>query len=299
MGTAFFHNFAHGGKFPAKSMELSVIIPIYNSRDTLARCLESVLRQQTDGMEVLLIDDGSTDGSGLMADRWAARYPMVSVCHKHNGGLSDARNAGLHMARGRYVTFVDADDEVADGTYPMLLDLLAGNVDTDILEFPVRVHAGHSTQHDLTLPDRRWPSSRSYWLETEAWEHTYACNKVYRRALFSQVQFPMGRVFEDMWTIPHLLALPARVQTTGRGMYIYHWNHSGITATASGEALAQLLEAQMRAVRLTHTHMLPPHGWRLYHSMLCRQLDVYRLTGRTLLGWPLVKLLCRLHQSCH
>lgn len=280
-------------------MQLSVIIPIYNARDTLARCLESVLRQQVDSMEVLLIDDGSTDGSGHMADEWASRAPLVSVCHQPNGGLSAARNTGLGMARGQYVTFVDADDEVADGTYPMLLAILAENTDTDILEFPVRVHAGHASQHDLMLPDRRWPSAHSYWLETEGWEHAYAWNKVYRRALFQQVRFPVGRLFEDMWTTPRLLAMPIRVQTTSLGMYIYHWNHRGITATASGEALAQLLEAQMQAARLMHTRMLPPHGWRLYHSMLCRQVDVYRLTGRMLLRWPFVKLLCRLHQSCH
>lgn len=234
-----------------------------------------------------------------MADEWASRTPLVSVRHQPNGGLSDARNTGLALARGQYVTFVDADDEVADGTYPMLLAVLAENTDTDLLEFPVRVHAGHASQHDLMLPDSRWPSARSYWLETEGWEHAYAWNKVYRRTLFQRVQFPVGRVFEDMWTTPRLLAMPIRVQTTSLGMYIYHWNHSGITATARGEALAQLLEAQMQAARLMHTHMLPPHGWKLYRSMLCRQVDVYRLTGRILLRWPLVQLLCRLHQSCH
>ncbi len=279
-------------------MELSVIIPIYNVRDTLGRCLESVLRQQVEGMEVLLIDDGSTDGSGLLADEWAARYPLVRVCHKPNGGLSDARNAGLRLACGRYVTFVDSDDEVADATYPLLLPLLAENADVDILEYPVRAHAGHDSQQDLVLPDRRWPSARSYWRGTEAWEHTYAWNKVFRRELFDEVQFPVGRVFEDMWTIPQLLSRGARVLTTSQGMYIYHWNHDGITVTADGQALAQLLEGQVRAARLMHTHLLSPQGWRLYRSMLYRQVDVYRLTGRVILRWPFVKLLCRLHPSC-
>ena len=279
-------------------MDLSVIIPIYNVRDTLGRCLGSVLHQQVDDMEVLLIDDGSTDGSALLADEWAARYPLVRVCHKPNGGLSDARNAGLRMARGRYVTFVDSDDEVADGTYPMLMSLLAGNASVDILEFPVRVHAGHATEHMLTLPDRLWPSARTYWQQTEGWEHAYAWNKVYRTSLLQRVQFPVGRVFEDMWMTPQLLSLGARVLTTSQGMYIYHWNDGGITACADGQALAQLLEGQMRAARLMHTHLLSRHGWRLYRSMLYRQMDVYRLTGRTLLKWPFVKLVCRLHRTC-
>lgn len=279
-------------------MELSVIIPIYNTRDTLTRCLQSILRQEVGGMEVLLIDDGSTDGSGMLADELAASHPMVSVCHKPNGGLSDARNAGLRMAHGQYVTFVDADDEVAPGTYAALMGLLRLNGDTDILEFPVRVHAGHASEHTLVLPDRCWPSAGAYWTETEAWEHTYACNKVYRRSLFRQVQFPCGRLFEDMWVTPQLLAMDVRVQTTGMGMYIYHWNHRGITVTADGHGLEQLLEAQMRAARLMHTRMLSRRGWKFYKSMLFRQVDVYRLTGRILLPWPFVKFICRLHSLC-
>lgn len=279
-------------------MELSVIIPIYNVCDTLDRCLRSVVDQQVRGMEVLLVDDGSTDGSALMADRWAASHPQVRVLHKPNGGLSDARNAGLGLARGRYVTFVDSDDEVAPGTYRSLLSLLRSNGDADILEFPVRVHAGHDSQHDLVLPDRQWPSSRSYWQQTLGWEHAYAWNKLYRRTLFDGVQFPVGRVFEDMWTVPQLLSRGARVLTASQGMYIYHWNHRGITVTADGQALAQLLEGQVRAARLMHTHVLSRQGWRLYRSMLYRQVDVYRLTGRMLLRWPFVKLLCRLHPSC-
>ena len=279
-------------------MELSVIIPIYNVRNTLRRCLQSILCQQVSGMEVLLIDDGSTDGSGSLADEMAMGCPMMSVCHKANGGLSDARNAGLRLAKGRYVTFVDSDDEVAPGTFAALMSLLHRNEDTDILEYSVRVHAGHSSEHELVLPDKRWPSARVYWEESEAWEHTYAWNKVYRRTLFARVQFPVGRVFEDMWTIPQLLSRDVRVQTTSLGLYIYHWNKDGITVSADGVAMTQLLEAQMRAARLMHMSMLSRRGWKLYRSMLYRQLDVYRLTGRILLRWPFVKLICRLHKSC-
>ncbi|MGN0234143.1 MAG: glycosyltransferase family 2 protein [Bacteroidaceae bacterium] len=279
-------------------MELSVIIPVYNMRDTLDRCLRSVLSQQVDDMEVILVDDGSTDDSLALMERWAQEHPMMRVCRKENGGLSDARNEGLRLAGGRYVAFVDADDEVAQGTYAALMDILRQDQDTDILEFPVLVHAGHTSQHHLLLPDKYWPSARSYWLRTEAWEHTYAWNKVYRRNLFDEIRFPVGRVFEDMWTIPQMLAQGVNVRTTSRGLYIYHWNQCGITVGADGQALYQLLEAQMRAARLMRTHMLSAHGWRLYRSMLYRQLDVYRLTGDILLKWPFVKLICLLHDSC-
>lgn len=279
-------------------MKLSVIIPVYNMQDTLERCLGSVLSQLTDDMEVILVDDGSTDGSVSLAEPWLLQYPLLRICRKDNGGLSDARNAGLRLARGQYVTFVDADDEVAPGTYSALMDLLSREEDTDILEFPVQVHYGHSSQHLFCPPSRRWSSARSYWLHTEGWEHTYAWNKVYRRNLFDEVLFPVGKVFEDMYTIPRLLARNPRVRTTQQGLYLYRWNPQGITVGADGEALCQLLQAQMQAAHLMHTHMLSLHGWRFHRSMLCRQLDVYRLTGRILLRWPFVKLICTLHTLC-
>ena len=135
-------------------MKLSVIIPVYNMQDTLERCLGSVLSQLTDNMEVILVDDGSTDGSVSLAEPWLLQYPLLRICRKDNGGLSDARNAGLRLARGQYVTFVDADDEVAPGTYSALMDLLSREEDTDILEFPVQVHCGHSSQHLFCPPSR-------------------------------------------------------------------------------------------------------------------------------------------------
>lgn len=295
--TGFFNNFVCVAEYRL-SMELSVIIPIYNMCSTLRRCLQSVLQQPVDGVEVLLIDDGSTDGSGLLADKLSEAYSMVAVCHKQNGGLSDARNVGLRMAKGRYVTFVDADDEVAPDTYGVLMTLLKGNREIDILEYPVSVHSGHVSEHELVLPDRCWHSAESYWLETEGWEHTYAWNKIYRRELFKHVQFPVGKVFEDMWTIPRLLSMGVRVQTTSLGRYVYQWNPQGITVTANGESLAHLLEAQIRAAQLMHTSFFSYHGWKFYRSMLYRQLDVYRLTGRILLPWPFVKLICSVHQLC-
>ena len=106
-------------------MTLSIIIPIYNVADSLRRCVDSVLAQRISDCELLLVDDGSTDESGRIADEYAAKHACIRCFHKPNGGLSDARNFGLQHAVGRYVTFVDSDDEVAADTYAPLLDALA------------------------------------------------------------------------------------------------------------------------------------------------------------------------------
>ncbi|MBR6489706.1 MAG: glycosyltransferase family 2 protein, partial [Muribaculaceae bacterium] len=99
---------------------VSVIIPVYNVQEYLARCIDSVLCQSHKELEVILVDDGSTDHSGAMCDDYASRDGRIKVIHKSNGGLSDARNAGLDVMTGDYVTFIDADDYV----HPYFVELL-------------------------------------------------------------------------------------------------------------------------------------------------------------------------------
>ena len=90
-------------------MKLSIIIPVYRTQDTLERCLESILQQSFTDYEMILVDDGSDDGSPQLCDEYARKDARIRVIHKENGGLSDARNAGIRKARGEYITFVDSD----------------------------------------------------------------------------------------------------------------------------------------------------------------------------------------------
>ena len=108
-------------------MRFSIIIPIYNTQDYLEQCINSVLSQEYDDYEVFLIDDGSTDKSGLMADEYAKNNACVSVIHKKNGGLSSTRNSGLDRCRGEYVVFLDSDDYLADGSLKVLDEAIAKN----------------------------------------------------------------------------------------------------------------------------------------------------------------------------
>ena len=118
-------------------MKLTVIIPVYRVEQTLNRCVESVLRQGIDDMEVILVDDGSPDRCPQMCDEWAKKDCRIRVIHQENGGLSDARNAGINVAKGEYITFVDSDDDVIPDTYRLLLQKLAEHPEYDIIEYPV------------------------------------------------------------------------------------------------------------------------------------------------------------------
>ena len=215
-------------------MLLSVIIPVYRVEATLDRCVESVLRQRVEDMEVILVDDGSPDNCPKMCNEWAKRDQRIRVIHQENGGLSDARNAGIDISRGQYITFIDSDDWISDNTYPPLLVQMD---DIDILEYGIA--------DKLSLQEYIYDDVNEYWLKEKAYTHTYACNKIYRKSLFNDVRFPKGRIFEDVYTFPLLLQKVKRIATTSHGSYHYWMNPSGITASADGHALAQLLDAYM------------------------------------------------------
>ena len=112
--------------------KLSVIVPVYNVERYLPQCLDSILPQSTPECRIILVDDGATDRSGEICDSYAQKYENVTVIHKPNGGLSSARNAGMEIARGRYVCFVDSDDYIAEGAVARLLEWI-GQSEADIL----------------------------------------------------------------------------------------------------------------------------------------------------------------------
>ncbi len=254
-------------------MKLSIIIPIYNVEDTLRRCLESVLGQMDDRMEVIIVDDGSTDTSGQIAEQMTAGRTDCRLIRQANKGLSAARNAGIEAATGEYITFTDSDDFVARGTYTALLAVLEEHPAYDILEYPVMEHYGHPTkQHLLTFPDAVVGSIRDYWL-CGGHLHTYACNKLYRRELFADIHFPEGKAFEDAYTYPFLLQRAKVVATTSVGRYYYCHNDRGITAQAGGKELTDLLEAH-----LTHLHLWGRLTRDYYQALLNIQMDVYEAT---------------------
>lgn len=245
-------------------MKLSIVIPVYRVEATLDRCVESVLGQDVDDMEVILVDDGSPDNCPKMCDDWTERDVRIRVIHKENGGLSDARNVAIDIAKGDYITFVDSDDWMEAGTYKAILKLMD---DDDIVEFPVA--------RRLSLSDRSYDNIDDYWLTEQAYAHTFACNKIYRRSLFDDVRYPKGKVFEDVYTLPLLLRKAKRVSTTSQGCYHYEWNPSGITATADGEKLAMLLDAHLTSGM--------PIDDSYYMYLVNIQMDVWEQTDKPII----------------
>jgi hypothetical protein len=183
--------------------------------------------------------------------------------------------------------------------------LLAQHPEYDILEYPI--------EGRLPLEQKTYDDMKAYWLEGEAYRHTYAWNKIYKRSLFKNIRFPIGKVFEDVYTLPLLLRIATTVATTNVGCYHYCYNPNGITAQADGNALAQLLEAHLQSgmpiddkyylhlaniqsdvwERTKHPILLPT---RKLNTQLFHGKEKIKATTLNILG---ISILCRINKFIH
>ena len=262
-------------------MKLSIIIPIYNVENTLRQCLDSVISQNIDDCEIILVDDGSTDRSIIIADEYACKHPSITIYHKVNGGLSDARNYGLERMNGDYVTFVDSDDELSPNTLEPLLNIMHNHPEYDILEYSVLQNPGEHDETFIDLGNHNYPYALD-WLMTNGTRHCWIWNKIFKSNLFTQLRFPDNILrFEDMWMMNKLLALNPHIATTSQGEYRYYRNNNGLMASNSN--FTDLLTNQMNIVR-THNIDIRERRWhRLYMDMYDIQLYVYLQTGNILI----------------
>ena len=217
-------------------MELvSVIVPIYNVEAYLERCVESILQQSYKAMEIILVDDGSPDNCGNICEDYAGKDKRIRVLHKKNGGLSDARNAGLEIAQGKYVLFVDSDDAIKEKLVETCVQTAEKN-NSDMVIFDFTRVEGHAE----TLTTMEIEKSGTYTLESEPrllFGAPAAWNKLFRRDLFTKtgIRFPVGKYYEDLGTIPKLLLLAHKIDYIKESFYDYMIRSGSIMTTAKFE----------------------------------------------------------------
>lgn len=215
-------------------MNLSIIVPVYNVERYLVRCLESIVSEMCDDYELILVDDGSTDASGMLCDEFAHNHPHsnVVVIHQSNGGLSAARNRGLEIARGAYITFIDSDDYITPHTITENTAFLLAHPEVDMLEYPVEVHAGSADAYMLTFAgETQCTDIFTDWIRREGYTHCYAWNKIYAASVWEEVRFPVGVYFEDGAVMPDIIKRCGCIHYSDRGCYRYI-AHSGTITTS-------------------------------------------------------------------
>lgn len=230
-------------------MKLSIIVPVYNVEATVGRCLHSLTLQSVPDAEIIIVNDGSTDGSMDICKDFAQGRDNVHLLSQSNQGLGAARNHGVDIANGEWLYFIDSDDELAPDTLAQVLEE-GEKSQVDIVEFPYQVVKGGLRDSLVNLIGENGNyDSTTYWLSTMAWRHTYAWNKLFRAHLFRTVRWAEGVRFEDSFTLPLLLDQARKIRITDLGVYYYYKNEAGLSATATYIHSEQLLTAQWRVLQ--------------------------------------------------
>lgn len=265
-------------------MMLSIIIPVYNTKLYLSDCVRSVLKQENLDFEVILIDDGSTDGSGKLCDKLANLYSQVKVIHKVNGGLGSARNVGIEHALGEFLAFVDSDDTVAPNTFSINLPILL-NSDVDFLQFPVAretINGVERVKYNETFFLHGSESMFYEWLINKRLAN-YAWNKIYRKSLFDSSRFPVGMYYEDRFFMCELLKNCKRIASSDLGLYLYRQRSGQITSFPDSESvLLSKIKADLNIAKHTKSYgtLLNANIERFFNCISYRQKMIDN-------GWPL------------
>lgn len=218
---------------------VSVIIPVYNVESYLTECVESVINQTHKLLEIILVDDGSTDNSGNLCDKYLETDERIKVIHKPNGGLSSARNVGIQNATGEFISFIDSDDWIEN---TMIERLLTSCLESDSLLSVCGSYVAFSKEN---IRVRICPSKTECLSLADFWEKVLSteeidfisCDKLYHRSLWEKYKFPEGKIYEDIRVLYKVIEQSDMISTVARPLYYYRMRNKSITAVFNPQAL--------------------------------------------------------------
>lgn len=228
---------------------ISIIVPIYKVEPYLRRCLDSIVNQTYTNLEIILIDDGSPDGCPQICDEYAARDDRIVVIHKENGGLSDARNAGLDICKGEYISFVDSDDWIADVFIEVMFKVLKDNKATMAISDFSRTSQTFSilfSHYDICHVEvlNHIEATKKLWSEYIS-TFTTVWGVLYKASLFKHIRFPKGRIHEDLYVSFQLLYTSNKTVFIDIPLYFYFYREGSITEK-NPDALIRKLEPRYK-----------------------------------------------------
>lgn len=262
---------------------ISVIVPVYKVEKYLQRCVDSIRAQTYRNLEIILVDDGSPDDCGTLCDRFAVQDERIRVIHKENGGLSSARNAGIDIARGEYLGFVDSDDWIEHTMYETLLAAaLRENVKLvcggryDFSERTGERTVGLCPKREEVISGEELTRRIFTWngLDSAAWD------KLYHRSLFASIRYPLGRINEDIPTTYRLALLAGKAAMVAVPVYNYLHRAGSITTASVSEKNFHLTE-----------------NTALVYDHICREYPALKPEARYLRVWTLAHLIQRLEKA--
>lgn len=238
-------------KMQKNNIKVSIIVPVYNVEKYLDKCILSLVNQTYKNIEILLIDDGSTDLSGVMCDDYARQYSNIKAFHKKNGGLSSARNFGMQYVTGQYVAFVDSDDYVESYYIERLINPILDSTINSAIDMVICNHINES-------PDGRplgkgfirqsQPEYMTAQTALEAMCYGYkfgasACEKIISEKIARSFPFPEGKIYEDLATMFYMIAASKNIVFLGTPMYHYVQRNYSIRRSAWTSSVTDIIDA--------------------------------------------------------
>lgn len=235
---------------------ISIIVPVYNVEQYLSECVESILNQTFKDYECILVDDGSLDGGAAICDRYARKDERVLVIHQENEGVSAARNAGLHVACGKYVAFIDSDDFVSKDYLKTLYEV-AEDTKADMIMCGVCsvVEGGQKNTNSIHVAKTEMCGKDVLHLRySEGGVNIAAWGKLVLRTLFNGVYFPVGKIHEDQAVMPFIIYKADKVCIINEQLYFYRQRAGSITHRQFSESRFDNIEFMNKFITYLEKH---------------------------------------------
>lgn len=244
---------------------VSIVVPVYNVEQYLNRCVDSLINQSYQDMEIILVDDGSTDSSGRICDDYAAKDVRIRVIHKSNGGLSDARNAALDVISGDELMFVDSDDWIHQDMIRLLHEIKVGNSCDMVACFPKIIDEADAEsliERPLTIEDLDYIVMSS----AEAISKIYvtACFKLYDSTIFDKLRYEVGRFHEDEFAYHYMMHNAERVAVIKNELYYYFQRTGSIVHHVNTKKIWDCLDALTDRVLFATDNWSDILDWSLF-----------------------------------
>ena len=240
---------------------ISVIVPAYNVKPYLERCVNSIINQSYPNLEIILVDDGSTDSTGVLCDQIAREDSRIVVLHKENGGLSDARNAGLDICTGDFISFIDSDDYIEPDMYECMMEEMKDE-SVSLVAAGFIVTEADERIRILGAERRKKLTKENAFMNLFEKEEMFpsSVNKLYRRYLFEKLRFRKGIINEDTEIIPKLLHICDNIVILDKALYHYVLRKGSITqsefAIADYESIA-VYSTAVNVCKSNYQELLP------------------------------------------
>ena len=222
-------------------MKISFIVPVYNVKDYIEDCLNSLINQTYKNIEIIIIDDGSTDGSEDICDKYCKKYEYITVIHKKNGGLSSARNEGLKYVNGEYIVFVDSDDFVSTILCERLIDIIRIEnpdlIQYDFFKFLDGEEIKFTNDIGLTNNNNYYTLEgieniyNHYFIDEKLKRESWT--KAYKRSVLDNFSFPLGRLAEDLATTYKIISKCEKIVCIDDYLYFYRLRNNSIMGNGS------------------------------------------------------------------